>query len=206
YAASRGQRIARAQPEAADEQQRIRVAVEMLRRDLLTSGSGPAHGIETGPLTRYFPSIVPARTGARNADPELTFFTDRISIFAVPEGAIGARLSSSMAGSTSDVLIDTTAPGCASVGLCGFTVGTRSVIFDRGGVGAGVDWFSVAGIAAGLAHGAPDPPFTRAYPAATTRVVPIAQRVYYLDRVNGRLMLYDGYQSDVPLVENIVDL
>src|SRR5262245_12282506 len=97
YAASRGQRIARAQPEAADEQQRIRVAVEMLRRDLLTSGSGPAHGIETGPLTRYFPSIVPARTGARNADPELTFFTDRISIFAVPEGAVSARLSSSMA-------------------------------------------------------------------------------------------------------------
>jgi type II secretory pathway pseudopilin PulG len=205
-AAARGQRIARAQPEAADVQQRVRVATDMLRRDLLAAGSGPTHGVGTGPLDQYFPPVVPARTGARNFDPELTFFTDRISIVAVPEGGVAARLSSNMAGVASDLPIDSMTPGCASWGLCGFTPGTRSAIFDRAGIGAGVEWFSVTGIAAGLAHDVPNPPFSRAYSAPTARVVPIVQHVYYLDRVNARLMLYDGYQSDVPLVENIVDL
>jgi len=205
-AAARGQRVARAQPEAADAQQRLRVAVEMLRRDLLAAGAGPSDGADTGPLDRFFPSIVPARTGARNADLELTYFSDRITIFAVPEGGVAARLVSNMAVVSSDVPVDAALPGCPSSGLCGFTAGTRSAIFDATGVGAGVDWFTVTSLAVGLAHGAPDPPFTRAYPSVTARVVPISQHVYYLDRANARLMLYDGYQSDLPLVENIVDL
>ena len=205
HAAARGQRVARAQPEAADAQQRIRVAAEMLRRDLLGAGAGPADGTDAGPLDRYFPSIIPARTGARNADPELTYFTDRITILTVPEDGLAGRLSSNMTGGSSDVPVDPAAPGCPSSGLCGFAAGTRSAIFDAAGVGAGVDWFTVTGIAPGLAHGPPDPPFTLAYTAATARVVPISQHVYYLDRVSSRLMLYDGHQSDLPLVENIVD-
>jgi hypothetical protein len=37
-------------------------------------------------------------------------------------------------------------------------------------------------------------------------VMPVRQRVYYLDAANRRLMSYDGYQTDVPLAENIVSL
>ena len=37
-------------------------------------------------------------------------------------------------------------------------------------------------------------------------VVPVVQRVYYLDRANRRLMLYDGHQSDMPFIDNVVDL
>src|SRR5215468_595764 len=91
--AARSQRVARALPEAADVQQRIRVAVDMLRRDLLAAGAGPANGPDSGPLDRYFASIIPARTGDRGADAELTYFTDRISILAVPEGALAMRLA-----------------------------------------------------------------------------------------------------------------
>ena len=36
--------------------------------------------------------------------------------------------------------------------------------------------------------------------------MPVVQRVYYFDRANRRLMVYDGYQSDMPLIDNVVDL
>src|SRR5262249_19164906 len=139
--ATRGQRVARALPEAADVQQRIRVAVDMLRRDLLAAGAGPAGGPDSGPLDRYFAAIIPARTGDKDADAELTYFTDRISILAVPEGGIAARLATDMVGPTADVPIDRARPGCGSSGLCGFLPGTRSVIFDGAGLAAGVDVF-----------------------------------------------------------------
>jgi hypothetical protein len=80
------------------------------------------------------------------------------------------------------------------------------VIVDLSKPASGFDVFSVSGISAGLAHGPPDPEFSRAYPAAGTRVVPIKHRVYYLDAPARRLMVYDGYQTDVPLADNIVAL
>ena len=41
---------------------------------------------------------------------------------------------------------------------------------------------------------------------ASSIVVPVVQRIYYFDRANRRLMLYDGYQSDMPLIDNVVDV
>jgi hypothetical protein len=206
HMAASGQRVARAQPEAADLQQRLRVAVDMMQRDLLAAGAGLTYGNGAGPLINYFPPIVPARTGARRADAELSYFEDRISIVYVPHAAASAPLSANMATTTSEVLIDTGDPGCPVAGLCGFVDGTRALILDPTEVGKGFDLFSVTDVATGLVHDAPNPPFSRAYPAGTVRVVPVKHQVYYLDRVNRRLMLYDGFQSDVPLVDNIVDL
>ena len=111
-----------------------------------------------------------------------------------------------MATASDAVPVSATAPGCPAAGLCGFTEGTRALIVDTRGVGAGHDLFTVTGIAGALAHDAPNPPFHRAYDAASSIVVPVVQRVYYFDRANRRLMLYDGYQSDMPLVDNVVDV
>ncbi len=36
--------------------------------------------------------------------------------------------------------------------------------------------------------------------------MPVVQRVYYFDRANRRLMVYDGYQSDMPFIDNVVDV
>jgi hypothetical protein len=66
--------------------------------------------------------------------------------------------------------------------------------------------FSVTLAAAGLAHGAPNPPFSQAYAHASTAVVPVEQRVYYLDHATNRLMVYDGFKTALPLVDNIVHL
>ena len=98
------------------------------------------------------------------------------------------------------------APGCPSAGLCGFEPGTRALIVRTADVGNGYDTFSVSALSAGLIHGPPDPGLSQAYPRAGTQVLPVRQRVYYLDAATHRLMLYDGHQTDVALVENIVSL
>ena len=111
-----------------------------------------------------------------------------------------------MATASDAVPVSRRGTGCPAAGLCGFTEGTRALIVDTRGVGAGHDLFTVTGIAGALAHGAPNPPLHRAYEAGSSIVVPVVQRVYYFDRANRRLMLYDGYQSDMPLIDNVVDV
>ena len=203
--AGTAQRLARAQPDAADVNQRVRVAAGMIARDLLDAGAADAHG-DLGTLANYFPPIVPARTGAITPDAELTAFDDRISIVFVPGTGWGARLTTDMSGSTVDVPINTATPGCPAGGVCGFVENSRAAIVNTTGLGAGHDLFSVTAAAAGLAHGSPNPPFAEAYPRASAVVVPIVQRVYYRDQTNNRLMVYDGFKSALPLMDNLVDL
>ncbi|HXW07067.1 MAG TPA: hypothetical protein VD833_17670 [Vicinamibacterales bacterium] len=203
--ASQGLRIARARPEASDLHQRLRVAVEMIRSDLLAAGAGLPHGDHAGPLVQWFAPLVPARTGAIRADPDLTAFTDRLSLFYVPEGGWVTRLAADALDPGGPLLVDT-GTACPPAGLCGFTEGSRAAVIDRAAIAAGSDFFTVTGIAGGLSHGPSNPPFSRPYAAATSVVVPMVQRVYYLDRGQSRLMLYDGHVTDVPLVDNVTDL
>jgi hypothetical protein len=206
--AAHGQRVSRAQPAAADLQQRLRVTAEMIQRDLTMAGAGPLHGagVLAGSLADYVPAIVPARTGVRAPDPELSWFGDRISLIYVPDGGWTSTLIADMAGPSADVPIAPVARGCPASGLCGFSEGSRAVILDATSPGAGHDLFTVTGTAGGLAHAAPNTAFSHAYTAAASVVMPVVQRVYHFDRANQRLMLYDGYLSDMPLIENVVDV
>ena len=138
--------------------QRLRVAADMIQRDLLMAGAGLVHGADAGPLANYLPAVLPLRTGARKPDPELSFFDDRVTILYVEAGAAVAPLAANMATVTSDVPIGRPPLDVPRAGLCGFEDGTRSLIVDTSGVGLGFDLFSVSGTSAGLAHGAPDPP------------------------------------------------
>src|SRR5262245_28029900 len=92
YAVATGQRLARAQPEASDLQQRLRVVADRLQRDLSLAGAGPLHGSAIGNLNEHLPPILPARTGTRTPDAELSAFQDRISILYVPDGAAPVSL------------------------------------------------------------------------------------------------------------------
>ena len=204
FAAS-SERLARAQPDAADVSQRLRVAAGMIARDLLDAGAGDAHG-HLGTLASYFPPIVPARTGAESPDPEFAAFPDRISIAYVSDAGWYGRLAADLPDVAADLPMDLATPGCPSAGVCGFSKGSRAAVVDTGGLGAGYDLFSVTLAAAGLGHGSPNPPFSPAYTQASTAIVPIEQRVYYLDHANNRLMVYDGFKTALPLVDNIVHL
>jgi hypothetical protein len=197
--AIRGQEVLRAQGDLADLQQRLRVAVASLQRDIRNAGAGPS----AGRLIERLPPVRPARTGERRADAELACFDDRLSLFWVPDGGAESTVVAAMAGPGAPIVFDRAAPGCGAGGTCGFGVGDRVLIVDPGPAGSGYDIFTVA--AAGVGQLSSAAPLSRAYPAGSI-VVGITQRVYYLDRATRRLMVYDGDASDVPLVDHVVDL
>jgi prepilin-type N-terminal cleavage/methylation domain-containing protein len=206
YVAAAAQRLVRSQSDATDLQQRARIAAERLQRDLALAGAGPPHARSVGSLVNYLPPLVPARTGLRLADAEMSAFGDRISIVYVPEDGWEAPLSAALTDTAAPVPIDAAGVGCGDAGLCGFVESSRAMIVDVSGPGAGHDVFTVTGLGAGLEHASPNAPLSRVYTASTSHVVPIVQRVYYFDRAGRRLMVYDGYQSDVPFIDNVVDV
>ena len=203
--AATSQRIARTQPEAADLTQRLRVAAGAIERDLRSAGAAPPNG-SVGTLSNYLPPIVPARAGLQSADGELTAFTDRVSVLSAVDGGWVARLSADLASPIADIPIVPAGLGCPAAGLCGFTPLARAAIIDTGRLGAGFDVFTVTHVTTSLGHSAPNLPFSKAYGATTAVVIPIEQKVYYLDRTTSRLMVYDGYRSALPLVDHVDDL
>lgn len=194
----------RTQGEVADLQQRLRVAVAAMQRDLLLAGSGPSQGPWRGRLAELFPPVLPARTGVRRVDAELAHFSDRISIMYVPDVPAQTTLVVDMAGPLAPLGIDSAAAGCPGGGTCGFAPGDRVLIFDPAGVGGGYDIFTIAASGPGQLL-APAGAVSTAYPAGSP-VVRVIQRTYYLDRAGSRLMVYDGDASDLPLVDHVVDL
>jgi prepilin-type N-terminal cleavage/methylation domain-containing protein len=198
-------RLSRSQGEASDLQQRARVLAETLQRDLAMAGSGPPDGSGIRLLDVLGP-VIPARTGLRLADPELSAFSDRISILYVPSDGWACALSGAMPAASADLPIDPSAAGCGAAGLCGFLEGARALVLDTRAAGAGYDLFTVTGIAGALAHGAPNVAFSQAYAPPAARVMPIVQRTYYFDRAGRRLMAYDGHLGDMPLLDNVVDV
>ncbi len=193
------------QGETADLQQRVRVAVETMRHDLMLAGAGPIRGPSRGPLNRVFAPILPARIGISGADPELSFHADRISILYVPDAAAQSSVAIDMPTAGSPITIEGNAPGCRPASACGFTVGTDVLIYESAGVGGAHDVFTVAAVDAINNLLTPSAPLSRPY-VASARVVSAIRRTYYLDRVWKRLMVYDGARSDVPLVDHVVDL
>jgi hypothetical protein len=193
------------QGSAADQQQRLRVAVEQLRHDLVMAGAGPSRGAGRGPLIRALPPVVPARMGVSSPDPELTVRDDRITIMYVPESRAQTILRSAMAAASSPLAIDGSAPGCVPVTACDFAAGDRAVIYDASHEGGAHEVLTVAAIDAARGLLTPTVPLSRAYPAGA-RVALVTLRNYYFDAANKRLMVYDGDRSDLPLIDRVADL
>jgi hypothetical protein len=193
------------QGETAELQQRLRAAVETMRHDLMVAGAGPISGPSRGPLNRVFPPILPARIGVIGADPELSFHTDRISILYIPDDAAQSTVATAMTTAGSPIAIDGHAPGCRPGSTCGFTAGTDVLIYEPVGVGGAHEVFTVRAVDAANNLLTPSAPLSRAY-VADVRVATVIRRIYYLDRVGKRLMVYDGARSDLPLVDHVVDL
>jgi prepilin-type N-terminal cleavage/methylation domain-containing protein len=193
------------QGEMADLQQRLRVAVEAVRREILLAGAGPSRGPARGPLVSVFAPIVPARTGTTGADPDMSFHSDRISLVHVPENGAESRLVSDMATSGSPIVIDGAAPGCRPGTACGFVAGSDVLLYEPTGVGGAHEIFTIASVDAPTNSIVPVGPLSRAYSHLAVAAA-IVQRTFYLDQPGKRLMMYDGARSDVPLVDHVVAL
>lgn len=197
--------------EAADMQQRLRVAVDSLSRDLTAAGSGAYAAGEAGPLIQSFAPVLPFRQGLSGDAAAVAFQTDGITLISVPSTAAQTTLVADLL--PGDVTLRAAAnPACpAGTNLCGFTPGMTVLIYDDTG---NFDGFIVAAIADGAAQitltSRP------ADSAATTyrrgsRVVEARVHVYYLkaDAVaqTFHLMHDDGSAgAAVPVVDHIVGL
>jgi type II secretory pathway pseudopilin PulG len=199
------QSAVRVQGDLTDLQQRLRVAVESMRRDLLAAGAGLSSGLPRGPLIDAFAPVLPARYGANGADPELSYHSDRITILYVPGDASQTTLTARMGAQDGPLRIDAAAPGCAPGGVCGFKPGDRVLIYAPQAEDGGRDIFTVSSVDPAQSLVLPVSPLSQQYEPGT-RVATIVERVYYLDRAGKRLMVYDGGGSDVPLVDHVVDL
>jgi Tfp pilus assembly protein PilW len=209
--AAPAQRMFQAQPEAADMQQRMRVAVDALRRDLVMAGAGTYAGPALGPLNDVVAPVMPLRAFGDTPDQaQNTFFrADAISFLYVPSTPSQTRLSAPLASGALDPLIDTpqNCPLTASQQVCGFAGGDRVLLTNTSG-----DWdvYSVDQVVSGamtlLHRGQPS---SASYPVGSALSV-IRAGSYFLksDVAAGtyQLMRHDGWATELPVVDEVVAL
>ena len=182
-----GQSIARLQPDAADVQQRARIATQVLATELSRAGAGPDSGVLAGPLAAHFAPVSPS------ADGGLTIWY----VSGAAQGTLTATLG------VDDVGASVALDGSCAAASCGFAANTTAVIFDNSGCHdlARID----AAAPAGLLFAA-SPPRACAYAAGaaiaqgevrTFRVDPVARQLLRRDEATG---------ISVPISDNVADM
>lgn len=199
------QGISRTQPEVSDLQQRMRVAVETLYKDLVMAGAGPYQGATSGSLANFFAPVLPYRVGRVNSDPANNVFyrPDAITLVYVPNTSSQTTIRDPMPNESAEIKV-TAQPNCP-VGdeLCGFREGMSVLIFDDTGAWESFEITNVQTSALHLQHRGQQ--FQKAYDAGSY-IVQCEYHTYYLDAATDRLMHYDGLTTDLPVVDNVVGL
>jgi prepilin-type N-terminal cleavage/methylation domain-containing protein len=194
---------AQAQPEVMDVQQRARVAIDAIERDLLNAGAGMTSGPAAGSLAQYFAAIVPRRMGLQGADRYDVARADAITISRLAGGYVQTTLRDPLSSGALALTVDEPANCPVRNGVCGLTQDMRIVVFEPGGL---FDWFTIGQLQlpAVALISQQQGPFS-SYPAGS--FVAHGQRdVYWLDPSARQLRHYDGYLTDVPVVDNVVSL
>jgi hypothetical protein len=200
-----------AQPEVADMQQRLRVGIDSLQKDLVMAGAGTYSGQSAGALSYFVAPIMPYRAFGDGTDPStgVYFRTDVVSLLYVPPTPSQTTISAPMPPQSSEIKVNpqTNCPGTKQDQLCGFEEGMRVIIFDDNG---NWDTFTVTQVqdaAAHLQHQGQD--FTVGY-AANSNVTQVTSAMYYLKTDDAtktyQLMYFDGWNPATPIVDNVVKL
>ena len=194
-----------AQPEVSDMQQRMRVGVDTLQKDLVMAGAGAYQGATTGALVYNFAPIMPYKFGGNVEAP----VNDAISLIYVPTTPAVTSITKSMPSNSAEIKVADIAQ-CTGTGqgqLCGFKTGMRVLIYDAKGHW---DTFTITHVqdAAGhIQHQGQDLSYSFGPDSAVSQVM---TQSYYLKSDAGtntyQLMYYDGYQTDAPVVDNVVKL
>lgn len=207
-----------AQPEVSDMQQRMRVAADTLQKDLVMAGAGTYSGAMVGSLDNYFAPILPHKVGTVNPDAPGSFnanplcpntCADAVTIMYVPATMAQTSLRTGMPTPSAELKVNQQ-PGCPvdnqHAALCGFRQGMRVLIFDPTGA---YDIFTVTQVqdeAMMLQHR--DDKFTTAYDVGAW-ITAVESHTYYLNQNVAtntyELRHYDGWQTDLPVVDNVVD-
>jgi type II secretory pathway pseudopilin PulG len=129
-----------AQPEAADMQQRTRVAADALTKDLIMAGAGSYQGTLAGPLMSYFAPVQPVWQGGTS---------NAITVLYVPTTAVQTTLTADLTPAAATLQV-AAAPNCPiGVELCGIVSGMTLLVYDDVGH---ADTFSVLSVSAASAQ------------------------------------------------------
>ena len=115
-----GQRLARMQPEAADQQQRARIAIETLGGELERAGAGLDRGPRAGPLSRYFAPLTATADGG-------------VTVWYASPGGGQATIARALSPVATEVLVDSAGSCAAPNEACGFSAGKTAILIDDSG-------------------------------------------------------------------------
>lgn len=115
-----GQSIARTQPDAADIQQRARVALRTLDAELALAGAGLDRGPLAGALVRFFPPIELSSDGG-------------VTIWYVSSREAQGLLAAPLPSGATDVVLQPAANCPPAGGGCAFTPDSTAIVFDARG-------------------------------------------------------------------------
>jgi prepilin-type N-terminal cleavage/methylation domain-containing protein len=202
------------EPEVADMQQRLRVASDVLYKDLVMTGAGAYSGNNVGTLTNFFAPILPLRSGSVNDDPPGTYRTDTVTLYYVPATSGQTTISHTMPGQSTELKVND-ASNCPQdvqgqkQNLCGFVDGQKVLVYDENGNYA---MYTITEVQDAAAHIQVDKGGDTGWvPPIGSKVVSAYAATYYLktDDTNGvyQLMFYDGGSNpDVAVVDDVVGL
>ena len=153
--------------------------------------------------TSYFAPVVPRKMGLNDADDWTVVRTDAVTIQYVPNTYSQTTISSPMPQPSAELKVENM-PNCPSgQQLCGFEEGMTVLIFDEEGH---FDFFTITNVqgnAGHLQHRQQDLSYAYNTGAYVTQA---SSHTYYLDTAARQLRHYDGYLTDVPVVDNVVGL
>jgi prepilin-type N-terminal cleavage/methylation domain-containing protein len=196
----------KAQPEVVDMQQRLRIGVDTLTRDLMMAGAGAYSGSQSGSLAGFFAPIQPSRQGNNPAydDGPGVYKPDAITIFYVPSTSSQTSISQAMPNQSAELKVNAES-GCPNgANLCGFTVGESVLIYDDTGAFDTMTITQVQDQAAHLQHNQQGD-LSKSY-GIGAKVVQYQDHVYFFDAVNRQLVHYDGFQTVTPVLDEVVGL
>jgi prepilin-type N-terminal cleavage/methylation domain-containing protein len=198
------------QPETADLQQRIRVGIDALQRDVLMAGAGMYAAGDVGPLHRWLPPVMPYRAfGAGSDAADGTYFrADAISLLFIPSTASQTTLAEPVPAGMLDVIIDNpaTCPAPAASQVCGLVAGDQVILFEPSGVW---DVFSIDRVDEGgvlaLKGSRPARGFAAGADVAEVRAITYALKA---DPASGasQLVRSEGLAPAQPMFDHIVKL
>jgi prepilin-type N-terminal cleavage/methylation domain-containing protein len=205
------QGIYQTQPEVADMQQRLRVGVDTISKDLVMAGAGTYMGAAAGALTNFFAPVMPFRIGEIDSDQAkgVYYRPDAISVMYVPPSPAQTTLRAGMPMSAAELKVDAML-NCGpdrKTSLCGFEQGMRVIIFDPTGA---FDWMTITEVQDAALHMQHNrDKLTNSY-STNAAITQVSTHTYYLknddDTKTYQLRHYDGDQVDLPVLDDVVKL
>jgi len=193
--------LAESVPHAVDLQQRARLALSLVARDLAAAGSGPAYGRLAGPLARALPAVVPRRIGLTGSDSFTTVRSDALTVLWSPLPGLATETTMAITGSAPVTAVKNL-QNCEGVPVCGLADGMTVLAYDDSGRHGLYAVTAVSGTDATLRSLQPSPPsFARG-----VVLLPVESRTYVFDRPARQLRAYDGYLSDAVVIDDVVGM